>query len=153
MFSTDVSLVRLQVCFAYLASRHYSIYENPRVALKKAYSFGKTKFTPVTRKQTRDESVIIVDTFSTGAMLADALFKRGYKIICVLSGDLEGLLDMIPEGLEYSLSSTLVLNSSIEPDLAVKSLIEQLRGLGLPIVAVFAGAETGEFSFCLKKLD
>ena len=76
-------------------------------------------------------------------MLADALFKRGFKIICVLSGDLEGLLDMIPEGLEYSLCSTFVLNSSIEPELAVRSLIEQLKGLGLPIVAVFAGAETG----------
>ena len=81
-------------------------------------------------------------------MLADALFKRGFKIICVLSGDLEGLLDMIPEGLEYSLSATFVRNSSIEPDLAVKSLIEQLNNFEHPIVAVFAGAETGN-GFCL----
>ena len=41
-------------------------------------------------KETRDEAVIIVDTFSTGAMLADLMYNQGFKIICVLSGDLAG---------------------------------------------------------------
>lgn len=35
---------------------------------------------------------LILDTFSTGAMLCDILYSKGYKVIRVLSGDLEGLL-------------------------------------------------------------
>jgi hypothetical protein len=122
-------------------SNSVSIYRY--VALKKAMSFGEMKFSGYDRKATLDEAVVIVDTFSTGAMLADIMFHRGYRIICVLSGDLEGLLDMIPEGLSYTFSGTVVLNSSIEPHLAVDNVLAEIKALNFPVMAVFAGAETG----------
>jgi hypothetical protein len=116
--------------------------------MNRAYSFGEMKFKAQPQTQTRSEAVVIVDTFSTGAMLADIMYKRGFKIVCVLSGDLKGLLDMIPEGLDYSFASTLVLNSSIEPALAVQEIADQLRAMHTPVVAVFAGAETGTVRCC-----
>ena len=86
-----------------------------------------------------EEAVIVVDTFSTGAMLSDILYKRGYKVIRVLSGDLGGLLDMIPEGLDFSFETTFVLNESIEQDVAVKNIIDGVVALGYPVKAVLAG--------------
>ena len=50
---------------------------------------------------------------------------------------------MIPEGLNYSFSATIVLNSSIEPDIAIRDVIAQVTAVGIPVAAVFAGAETG----------
>jgi hypothetical protein len=112
--------------------------------LKKGMSFGNMSFQYTAPIVTGNDAVIIVDTFSTGAMLADLMFHRGFKIVCVLSGDLAGLLDMIPEGLSYSFSATIVLNSSIEPDLAIKDVIAEVDRLGFHIAAVVAGAETGD---------
>lgn len=83
------------------------------------------------------EAVIVVDTFSSGALLANILFKLGYKVICILSGDLKDLLSMIPEGLDVQFAATLVYKENIE------SLLEEIDALNTPIAAVFAGAETG----------
>eukprot|EP01031_Cornospumella_fuschlensis_P046502 gene46502-56942_t len=96
-----------------------------------------------TRAKSDKDAVIVVDTFSTGAMLANNLYHLGYKIICVLSGDLKDLLTMIPEGLDVKFAETLVLNTSIEEDLALQNLLEEINTLDLNILAVFAGAETG----------
>ena len=101
------------------------------------------KFKPAAVEAVRDEAVVIVDTFSTGAMLADLIYKKGFKVICVLSGDLAGLLDMIPEGLSYSFTSTIILNSSIEPGLAINDVVMEIKALNIPIAGVIAGAETG----------
>lgn len=89
------------------------------------------------------DAIIIVDTFSTGALLANALYAAGYKIICVLSGDLKDLLDMKPEGLEYSFAETFILDTNIEEEIAVDKLLSDIRSLDLNLLAVFAGAETG----------
>ncbi len=90
-----------------------------------------------------NDAVVVVDTFSTGAVLANSLYHMGYKIICVLSGDLKDLLNMIPEGLDVRFVETFIYNSQIDETDAIKSLIKQISSLNLNIQAVFAGAETG----------
>jgi biotin carboxylase len=89
------------------------------------------------------KSIVIVDTFSTGAVLAYMMYKKGYKIICVLSADLKGLLDMVPEGLEYSFAATFQLNLDIPYEDAILSLIDEITSTGFPVHAVIPGAETG----------
>lgn len=99
---------------------------------------------PQVDKNVKDnDAVIVVDTFSTGALLAFRLYNLGYKVICVLSGDLKDLLDMMPEGIELNFAETFVLNTSIEFENALVDLVKNLKSLPLNINAVFAGAETG----------
>ena len=98
-------------------------------------------FGPSAKKQ--DEAVIVVDTFSTGAMLCDLLYSKGFKVIRVLSGDLQDLLDMVPDGLNFSFEASFMLNVDIESDVAVNEIIKGVRALGFPVIAVLAGAETG----------
>ena len=95
-----------------------------------------------THHYTNSEAVIVVDTFSTGAMLADALYKMGLKVICVLSGDLEGLLEMIPDDLEVKFAATVVYDTQIPADDAVQGVLDEVESLGYPVLAVFAGLYT-----------
>jgi hypothetical protein len=88
----------------------------------------------------KDEAVIVVDTFSTGAYLAHVLFHAGYSVICVLSGDLKHLLDMVGKNLSYTFAATHVFN----PEEPLDSFIDRIvSSVELPITAVFPGAETG----------
>ena len=101
---------------------------------------------PLVRAPDEDNSgkaVVVTDTFTTGAFLANSLFKMGYKVICVLSADLKDLLKMIPEGLEVSFEATITLDHEAEHSIALQSVIDQIHAVGIPVVAVFAGAETG----------
>mmetsp|Transcript_2629 Transcript_2629/g.2785 ORF Transcript_2629/g.2785 Transcript_2629/m.2785 type:complete len:536 (+) Transcript_2629:26-1633(+) len=90
-----------------------------------------------------DEAVVITDTFSTGAVLANMLYKMGYKVICLLSGELEGLLNMIPEGLDFSFAKTIVFDTHIEPTVAFEKVVAEIRSLPWPVKHILAGAETG----------
>jgi hypothetical protein len=93
---------------------------------------------------TTNEAVIIVDTFSTGAMLANMLYKMGVRIISVLSGDLKDLLSMVPAGMDFEFAENLVLNSQLpDPELALQNLLDEIEALPFAVVAVLAGAETG----------
>ena len=89
------------------------------------------------------KAVVVTDTFTTGAVVANSLYKMGYKVICVLSADLKDLLKMIPEGLEVEFAATITLDVDAEHSEGIKSVIDQIHAVGLPIVAIFAGAETG----------
>ena len=91
----------------------------------------------------RNEAVIVVDTFSTGAMLSDILHKRGYKVIRVLSGDLGDLEKMVPAGVTLKFEATFVYDVNVEPDQAVATILDGVAALGYPVLAVMAGAETG----------
>ena len=91
----------------------------------------------------RDKAVVVVDTFTTGAMLANTLFKQGYQVICVLSGDLKDLLKMVPEGLEVRFLATIVYDIELEDSTNISNIIRLIRELNIEVVAVFAGAETG----------
>eukprot|EP01036_Dinobryon_divergens_P038510 gene38510-50572_t len=101
--------------------------------------FDKTEPT----NMVKGEAVIVVDTFSTGAVLANMLYKDGYKVVCVLSGELEGLLDMVPEGLDFSFAATIITDSGVEANIAFEKTLTSIRGLPWPVIAILPGAETG----------
>jgi hypothetical protein len=111
------------------------------VPLHKGLRMPSMSFGSAQKKQ--EEAVIVVDTFSTGAMLCDLLYSKGFKVIRVLSGDLQDLLDMVPDGLDFSFEATFILNESIEPEVAISDIIQGVRALKFPVIAVLAGAETG----------
>ena len=98
---------------------------------------------PVFTRDIEKQAVVIVDTFSTGAMLANMLYKTGYKVICVLSCDLKHLLEMVPEGMEVQFAETIVYNSQNDSLDELAEVVLKIRGVGLHIAAVMAGAETG----------
>ena len=89
------------------------------------------------------DAIIIVDVFSTACVLAYLAYQAGYKVICVLSGDLKDLLEMKPEGYDYTFLETFIFDAEIPSATAVARLVEDLQGLDVHIKAVFAGAETG----------
>jgi hypothetical protein len=96
--------------------------------------------------------VAVVDTFSTGAFIVDSLIRQGFRVIRVLSGDLNPeLLDMVLEGLATSFIATVTFNTKIEDtNEAMDNLIAQINSIQLDgsivssmVEAVIAGAETG----------
>lgn len=89
------------------------------------------------------DAVIIVDVFSTACILAYLAYQAGYKVICVLSGDLKELLDMKPDGYDYTFLETFIFDAEIPYETAIGRLVEDLQDLDVNIKAVFAGAETG----------
>jgi len=91
----------------------------------------------------REEAVIVVDTFSTGAMLSDILYKRGFKVVRVLSGDLGDLEKMVPAGVTLTFEATFVYDVTLEHDDAISNILDGVALLGYPVRAVMAGAETG----------
>jgi ATP-grasp domain len=111
------------------------------VPLHKGMRMPSMSFGPSAKKQ--DEAVIVVDTFSTGAMLCDLLYSKGFKVIRVLSGDLQDLLDMVPDGLNFTFEASFMLSTDVEQEVAIEDIIRGVRALGFPVIAVLAGAETG----------
>ena len=124
-----------------LYRRYFGAESSHFVPLHKGMRMPSMSFGPSSKKQ--DEAVIVVDTFSTGAMLCDLLYSRGFKVIRVLSGDLQDLLDMVPDGLNFTFEASFMLNTEVENDLAVNDIIQGVQALGFPVIAVLAGAETG----------
>ncbi len=85
--------------------------------------------------------IIVVDPFSTGAVLASKLPARGYKVIALYSGEidkLEQLKNLVPKGLELSFDAVL----SFEKE-DLEALIKNVMAQGWDIKEVIAGAETG----------
>lgn len=71
-----------------------------------------------------------MDTFSTGAMLSYLVHKEGYRVIRVVSGDLEAVLDMVPEGLEgLDYVTTIPYNLGLEPELALQETIAAIKAV------------------------
>ena len=127
--------------------RKYFMTTDPNArAIVPVYSNAMT-FTPqeveVSNMEHQDKIVIVVDTFSTGAILAYQLYLQGYRVVCVLSGDVKGLMGMIPDGLSMSFTATLSLKQLGDIELAQEQLLWEIRSLEWPVVAVIAGAETG----------
>lgn len=98
----------------------------------------------VTVKPIAEEArcVVVVDPFSTGAVVAANIAKLGYKCVCVYSRNLESLdslTSFVPAGVELSFDAVLS-----NPDLDdVQPLVGKLRELGWQVAAVMPGAETG----------
>ncbi|KAJ0396481.1 hypothetical protein P43SY_004323 [Pythium insidiosum] len=79
--------------------------------------------------------VVVVDPFSTGAVVAHSLIERGYECICVYSDRLENIenvASLVPEGTE-----DVVLCFSIEEaERTFKSILGKINGLGIENNAV-----------------
>jgi len=105
-----------------------------------------TSFPPV-----KPQCVAVVDPFSTGAVLAAELCRRGYRVICVYSATLkqmENLLSLVPEGVDLSFDAIVGQKEEFvsEKRSAVYTAGEILRicdEKGLEIISVMPGAETG----------
>jgi predicted ATP-grasp superfamily ATP-dependent carboligase len=91
----------------------------------------------------RQHAVVVVDTFSTGFMLAYQAFVSGYQVISVFSADLGDLASLVPEGLDFSFLGSCTLDGSMGESLGIEKLIAEIQNFGVPVDAVFAGAETG----------
>jgi hypothetical protein len=61
----------------------------------------------------KNEVVVVVDTFSTGAYLVHRLVQQGYKVVRLLSADLSSdLLDMVLEGLNLRYEASIIYDNS-----------------------------------------
>ena len=92
--------------------------------------------------------VCVVDCFSTGAVVAAEAMRRGHRVVCILSGDMEGLEDMVPSELKgLGFAATFAADESRPFDGEVRRICdlieEEQRRCGAPLLAVLAGAETG----------
>jgi hypothetical protein len=92
--------------------------------------------TPTVRK-----AAVVVDPFSTGALLAAELYAMGLGCIAVYSEQmdrLENLKNLVPQGLN------VVFEAVVPFDKDTGRLIGSIKALGFTVLAVFAGAETGK---------
>lgn len=86
------------------------------------------------------EVVIVVDPFSTGALLAAELHAMGVKVVAVYSkqmDQLENLKNLVPQGLNIVFEEIVPFRTTAD------DLMRQLHRPGYSILAVLAGAETG----------
>lgn len=93
--------------------------------------------------------VVVVDPFSTGAVVAHSLMERGYECICVYSDKLENIenvASLIPEGLTLTFAATIAFEGKLEKMVAaVKKAASAIVGdaQGNVVSAVLPGAELG----------
>ncbi|OWZ23398.1 hypothetical protein PHMEG_0001729 [Phytophthora megakarya] len=102
-------------------------------------------------------TVVVVDPFSTGAVLAHELMTRGYECICVYSDRLENIesvASLVPEGLTLEFAATVAFEGNLNQTVsAIRKAAKQVADKqskkkhgGKPsaaVCAVFAGAELG----------
>mmetsp|Transcript_21341 Transcript_21341/g.30893 ORF Transcript_21341/g.30893 Transcript_21341/m.30893 type:complete len:600 (+) Transcript_21341:75-1874(+) len=111
-------------------------------------SYSSTLRFPTIHEEKSEDSeggkaVIVVDTFSTGAVLAYELSRAGYKVVCVLSSDSKVLLDMVPVDLQGTFAATFSLKTLGDYALSMEQMCAEISQLQWPVLAVLAGAETG----------
>ena len=84
--------------------------------------------------------VAVVDPFSTGAILASELCKLNYGVVALYSAKLEQLANvqnLVPQGLSLAFDAVIGFDDNIS------KIVDSLKSLNRPLVAIFAGAETG----------
>jgi biotin carboxylase len=84
--------------------------------------------------------VVVVDPFSTGAMVAYNATLMGYRCIAAYSAELEqldALTSLIPQGIP------LVFDAIVGYSSDIATMAEEIKKNGWEILAVLAGAETG----------
>jgi len=93
-------------------------------------------------------AVVVVDPFSTGAMVSHYIASKGYHCICVWSSKLDDLADMVPSGVDIKFAKTLFFEGGDNPEnenyaASLDKLANQLRSFEWEVISVLAGAETG----------
>lgn len=108
------------------------------------------------KAETSRGTVVVVDPFSTGAVLAHQLMEKGYECICVYSDRLENIesvASLVPEGLSLAFAATVAFEGSLEKtvsavrkaatEVASKQKKSKQNDKKSSVCAVFAGAELG----------
>ncbi|CAK4085457.1 unnamed protein product [Aphanomyces euteiches] len=92
------------------------------------------------------EAVVVVDPFSTGMILAREVMKRDYICIVLYSDTLavmQPLIKYIPKEMHNQFAAEIYHNGADTSTTALDATIAQLKEVGVPIIGVLAGAETG----------
>ncbi|OQR85326.1 hypothetical protein ACHHYP_11933 [Achlya hypogyna] len=94
------------------------------------------------------EVVVVVDPFSTGAVVAERVTRRGFECICLYSDrldNMESVANLVPDGLTLRFAATA--EHLGDASTTVAALRRAADGIapsrGARIVAVLPGAETG----------
>lgn len=92
----------------------------------------------------REEAIVVVDPFSTGAHLAKQCYEAGFKVVQMLSIWNSPVASLIEQGLVVEYSATLQFND-LNPNVddALRSSVAEIKNLPFPVIAVIPGAETG----------
>ena len=108
--------------------------------LRKKGSFGRGIVGERSEREQRKSSlaVVVVDPFSTGALLAAKVVSRGYHCIRVLSTVNSPVGSLVQEGLNTQYDATV----QHHPD-GLARTIKKLEDMPWDIVAIVPGAETG----------
>ena len=86
-------------------------------------------------------AVVIVDPFSTGAVIAADLHKQGYAVVVAYSANLDQLVNLtglVPSGVTVSFAAIVPFDDDV---LIMKQRLLSLTALD--VIAVLPGAETG----------
>jgi len=88
-------------------------------------------------------AVVVVDPFSSGAQLAARTISLGYHLILVFSTVDSPVASLVQSG--TSLAGTVVQHDDAlaDADTALGNTLQQVNSIGVPVVAVVPGAETG----------
>ncbi|RHY38374.1 hypothetical protein DYB30_010124 [Aphanomyces astaci] len=93
--------------------------------------------------------VVVVDPFSTGAVVAERVTSRGFTCICLYSNlleNMESVASLVPDGITLEFAATVEhVGENVQDtvDLLYAAATEVAKGGRVDIVAVIPGAETG----------
>lgn len=91
-----------------------------------------------------EEVIVVVDPFSTGAHLAAAVVKAGYRCARVLSIWDSPVASLVQEGITAEYCATIQHNDQLaDQERALNETVNSLRALPFEVIAVIPGAETG----------
>jgi len=96
------------------------------------------------------KAAIVVDPFTTGAVLAAEISSRGYAVVCVYSAslsELEKVVSLVPKGLELHFDAIIGQKEGFSEDMqaiyTAGEVLKVAQEQNLDVVACVAGAETG----------
>ncbi|EQC37912.1 hypothetical protein SDRG_04930 [Saprolegnia diclina VS20] len=93
------------------------------------------------------EVVVVVDPFSTGAVVAERVTRRGYACICLYSDRLdkmEGVASLVPDGLTLQFAATAEhTGDASSTSVLLQRVADAIEHRRANIIAVLPGAETG----------
>lgn len=125
--------------------RYFNAVEQRRAsdASHQLYRIAEEEATPAVK-----EAVVVLDPFSTGMTLAEAVLRRGYECICVYSDTLQVMHDLIkhiPQSLNDRFAAIIFHDGAhAHAQQAYDATVAAIRKVrGVKIIGIIAGAETG----------
>jgi len=110
--------------------------------VKRMASFTKQSERIAEESESSEEgAVVVVDPFSTGAILATRAVALGYRVVRVLSDGDSPVASLVADGVCVDYEATIVVDGTSAA--AYDGAAEALKALPYGVVALMAGAETG----------